>query len=322
MKTIDPAVLKHLRNQKGWSQEDLAAKTKFPGFPKIDKQTISRIERGEQGKARNRTTQQLARALEVEPSVLTGETPMPAIDTRSEPETPKHRLNVAISTEARNALHLAANRYNISQQQIIELAPYLFCWAAEASLRQRRDKISQVERAYETARNIEQNLPHLPVQEFAYAEVIAAERASIDSCDLFAINIRNGDVSLEGSFSRFSDLDNPFAMFLGSLARDIGDVAVFEECSWDELPLYRICPDEAAHLVGGDQDRANDILNGYVSLNDMPKELRGFAMFKERADWVRTKADEYCKEIFGTVNRPSRSSASAFGQARSEEAVK
>jgi transcriptional regulator with XRE-family HTH domain len=49
-KNIDPAVLKRLRNAKGWSQEDLATKTKFPGFPKIDKQTISRLERGEQSK--------------------------------------------------------------------------------------------------------------------------------------------------------------------------------------------------------------------------------------------------------------------------------
>jgi hypothetical protein len=258
--------------------------------------------------------------LEVEPTVLTGETPLPTIQTKSEPETPKHQLNVAICTEARNALHLASLRYNISQQQIIELAPVLFSWAAEASLRQRRDKIMQVERACENVQKLEQDLPHLPVPDSTYTEVIAAERASIDCRDLFAINIQNGDTILEGTFSRFSDVDNPFAMFLGSLALEMGSVATFEECSWDELPVYRICPDEAAYLVGGDEERADDILDGFVSLSEMPKEIRDSMMFNERADWVRTTADEYCKRAFGTVNRPRRFSASLFAQTESEGA--
>jgi transcriptional regulator with XRE-family HTH domain len=321
MKKVDPAVLKRLRAAKGWSQERLAEKTKFPGVPKIDKQTISRLERGEQMKTRGRTTQQLARALDVEPAVLIGDAPIPAPHSNPEPVTPKHRLNLAICTEARNALHLAAERYNISQRQIVELAPLLFCWAAEASLRQRRDNIMQVERACETVQKLEQGLPHLPVPDFPYAEVIAAERESIDRCDLFAIGIQNGDTILEGTFSRFSDMDNPFAMFLGSLAQEMGNVATFLECSWDELPLYRVCPDEAAYLVGGDKARADDILNGYVSLSEMPKEIRDSMMFKERADWVRTKADEYCKEVFGTINRPRRFSASSFAEEESDGAL-
>jgi transcriptional regulator with XRE-family HTH domain len=296
------------------SLADLARKAR------IDKQTLWRLTAGKVSKARDHTIEQIAKALKVDPRVLTGEAAAPDVSRDNEPPTPKDRLNVTICTETRNALHLTALRYNISQQQIVELAPFLFCWAAEASLRQRRDKIMQVERAYENLQNLEQDLPHLPASNFTYAEVIAVERQSIENRDLFAIWIQNGDTVLDGTFSRFSDMDNPLAMFLGNLAQTMGSVATFEECSWDELPVYRVCSDEAADLVGGDKDRADDILNGYVSLSEMPREIRDFAMFEERADWVRTKADEYCKQAFGTINRPRRFSASLFAKTESDGA--
>src|SRR5260370_39124864 len=66
MTRVDPNVLKRLRIAKRWSQEQLAEKTKLGGLPKIDKQTISRLERGVRDKTRNRTIEQLARALSVE----------------------------------------------------------------------------------------------------------------------------------------------------------------------------------------------------------------------------------------------------------------
>jgi transcriptional regulator with XRE-family HTH domain len=314
MKQVNPIVLRSLLKTNRLSLGDLAKRAR------INKQTLWRLTAGKVRNARDHTIEKIAKALKVDPRVLTGDMHVPEVIRGNDLPTPKDRLNIALSTEVRNALRLAAERYNISQQQIVELAPFLFCWAAEASLRQRRDKIIQVEQACNNVRKLEQAFPHLPVPDFTYGEVIAAERKSIDGCDLFAINIQNGDVVLDGTFSRFSEMDNPFAMFLGSLAQEMGNVATFLECSWGELPLYRICPDEAAYLVGGDKDRANDILDGYVVLSEMPREILDPMMFKERADWVRTKADEYCKEVFGTVNRPSRFSASSFAGAESEGA--
>jgi transcriptional regulator with XRE-family HTH domain len=308
MKQVNPTVLKQQMEINRLSLADLAKKAR------INKQTLWRLTAGKVSKARDYTIEQIAKALKVDPRVLTGEAVAPDVSRGNEPPTPKDRLNVAICTEARNALHLTALRYNVSQQQILELAPLLFCWAAEASLHQRLDKITQVERAWENVRDLEQRLPHLPDSNFTYAEAIAVERQSIEDQDLFAISIQNGETILDGTFSRFSEMDNPFAMFLGNLVQTIGNVATFEECSWDELPVYRVCSDEAAALVGGDKDRAEDILSGYVSLSEMPKDIRDFAMSKERADWVRAKADEYCKEVFGTTNRPSRFSASSFAQ--------
>jgi transcriptional regulator with XRE-family HTH domain len=283
MRQIDPVALKQLLKDNGLSLGDLAKRAR------INKQTLWRLTAGKVRNARDHTIEKIAKALKTDQRVLTGEIPAPEVIRGKDTATPKDRLNIALSTEARNALRLAAERYNISQQQIVELAPFLFCWAAEASLRQRRDKIMQVEQACNNVRKLEQAFPHLPVPDFTYAEVIAAERESIDSCDLFAINIQNGDIVLHGTFSRFSEIDNPFAMFLGSLVQEMGDIATFLECSWGELPIYRICPDEAAYLVGGDKNRANDILDGYVVLSEMPREILDPMMFKERADWVRSQ---------------------------------
>src|SRR3974377_781183 len=97
MPKIDPLRLKALRSKRGWSQEELAEKTKISGQPKIDKQTISRLERGVAGKTRGRTLRQLARALGVDGDVLAGEAPMPEVDHESEPVTPKSQFNVRIS---------------------------------------------------------------------------------------------------------------------------------------------------------------------------------------------------------------------------------
>ena len=81
-------------------------------------------------------------------------------------------------------------------------------------------------------------------------------------------------------------------MFLSKLVASFGGVATFEDWSESWTPTYRVCSEEAAELVGGDRDRADEILRGTVALNEMPKELRKRGMEKECAEWVRAKAEE------------------------------
>src|SRR6266516_3302186 len=139
MTRVDPVVLQRLRKAKGWSQEELAGKTKFEGQPKIDKQTISRLERGERPKTRSRTIRQLAHALSVDPAVLTGDGLAPDISRESSALDSRSQLNVRVGAAPRNALNLVARRYRVEPSQIVELAPFLFVWAAEESLRRRQE---------------------------------------------------------------------------------------------------------------------------------------------------------------------------------------
>jgi hypothetical protein len=86
-------------------------------------------------------------------------------------------------------------------------------------------------------------------------------------------------------------------IFLSKLISSFSDVASLKRWSESWSPEYRVCPEEAAEIVGGDRDRAEEILRGFVALNEMPKELRSPGFAKERAEWVRTKAKEHWQKF-------------------------
>src|SRR5712691_147869 len=100
MPRVVPEVLKRLREDKGWTQEQLAERAK------INKQTVSRLERGSCADTRPRVVDQLSRALKVEHAVLIGEAPAPLIGRDGEPVDPKIESTVRIEPYVRNALHL------------------------------------------------------------------------------------------------------------------------------------------------------------------------------------------------------------------------
>lgn len=301
MARIEPSVLKRLRTAKNWSQQELAEKTERRGRPKIDKQTISRLERGERTTSRNRTIQQLADALGVAPAVLTGNSPIPQMK-QDEQATPKTQFNVRIEAATRNALYLLAERYFVRPWQVIELAPFLFCWAAEASLRQRRERIKQVEQACKDAKNREREISYFPAPNLTYSEEkIAAENDSINRQDLFGIFLQDANL-LDGHFS-FDDWDeNPFAVFLDGLASEFSEVTEFAGWSSLDSPEYRICPEEALRIAGGDSDAADAIHRGDVPLFEMPKEFWEPGKWDERANWVRARTAEFKQRMIEYLN--------------------
>jgi len=91
--------------------------------------------------------------------------------------------------------------------------------------------------------------------------------------------------------------ENPFTVFLSDLAKQLGDLAEFDEWSAAGSPNYTVCPDEAAKLVGGDEELAREILAGNVALHEMPKKLKKREATKERAEWVRLQAEEKRKRF-------------------------
>jgi transcriptional regulator with XRE-family HTH domain len=297
MKRLDPTVLKELLESNDLSLAVLAKQAR------IDKQTVWRLSAGKVTGARDRTIKQIAEVLKVDPQVLTGEMPPPKVSHESQPATSKSQLNLRVSDAARNALILVAQRYGVEQSQIVEIAPFLFCWAAEESLRQRQENVFKVEVACESARNLEQHIRYLPVPNFTYSEEkIVAEQESIDRRDLFGSWIFEKANFLDPAFDCDRDTDNPFAMFLRNLVAGFGHVVTFEGWPSDWIPQYRVCPDEAAQIVDGDHDRANEILAGLAALNEIPKDIRGKPeMAKARADWVREKAKENQKQALADL---------------------
>jgi transcriptional regulator with XRE-family HTH domain len=291
MAKIDPSVLKRLREAKGWTQEALSENTKFGRDPKIDKRTISRLERGKQANTHGRTIRQLARALAVEPPVLMGEVPIP--ETRLQDQSAS-QSNIQISSHASNALYLIYERYHVRPWQVIEFAPFLLCWVAEASLRQRRSRLEELERSYQVTRDRERQIEHTRKSDFDdLEEKIRAERESIESRDLFGYQLD------EAGFVQYRHewTENPFARFLSGLADDFEGVIDFEGFSTIDYPEYTVCPDEAERLVGGDQSLAKRILDGTVALNEMPEEIRDSYNSAVRAQWVSGKVAEFLERM-------------------------
>ena len=302
MSKIKPDVLQRLRKAKGWSQKELANKTEAPKSPKIDKQTISRLERGIHKTTRARILEQIARALGVDEAVLTGEAPAPKLEVK--PQTLMNQLNVRIGTAARNQLYLVARRYGLRPSRIVELSPYLFVCAADMSLRQRQKNLDDYLIQCSQVLNAGKRIPHLmpqltvgsdPDMDNDVNRAVSAEQNSINASDLFGDTTKTDAFDIDWQFN--DETANPFEVYCRELASKAGDAMIFD--SWDGVnsPTYRVCREEAADIVGGDTDAAEEILAGHVALNEMPKEIRESGMEGERLDWARKKAEEYRKEL-------------------------
>jgi len=284
MARIVPGVLRRLRMEKGWSLDQLADRTK----PRINKQTIHRIEKGKLGSTRDSTLRQLARALDVDPTVLIGASPPPD-KSEDEPKLSQMaKLGFEISASAHNALFLVSERFFISQAEIVELAPFLFCWAAEASLQRRRELLRQAETACEYARTAESAMNHLDSPDLGPSEQrIAAERESIEQEDLFGLSL--------DFHSKPGWTDNPFSLFLETLTKDMSDGTAFDGYHWREFPEYRVCTEGAARYAGDDPVLLERILDGHVMLKNIPSDLND--KWDERAKWLRAQAQAYRDDI-------------------------
>jgi len=298
MTKINPFILQTLRRGKGWSQDRLAE------MATVNKQTISRIERGEQDDTRENTIKKLARALGVEPVELTRET-LTLESSQSEPMKRRPQSSFGVSDAANNFLYLISERYFIKPWQVMELAPLLFCWVAEMSLRERRERLNKLQEACKIAGTLEKEMPHLPPPNFIYSEEkIAAESSSINSHDIFGVCFSD-DAFSDGHFSCSDDYtDNPFAIFLAKLVDEIGDVASFEGFSSIDYPNFQVCRDEALEMVGGDETLADRILTGVVDLYEMPKDMQGiFGNTEHRASWVSDQAEAFRKRHVEAAER-------------------
>ena len=180
--------------------------------------------------------------------------------------------------------------------RIIELAPFLFFWAAEESLRQRRTRIYEKERDSKAATL---DIPYLLEPDTSeHEKAFAAEKESIDRRDLFGrYMIFYTDWLEKFAFGFDTEEENPFAIFLRELADSLDGLAEFEAWDGERVPSYRVCFDESAALVGGDADRAEEILDGLVALHEMPKEISQPEKTKERATWVHERAQESREEL-------------------------
>jgi transcriptional regulator with XRE-family HTH domain len=275
MAILNGKALVEARRKKGWTQAELSEATK----PKIDISTISRIERGKPTRVRESTLKTLAKALDVRPESLCRTA-----------EAERDVMKLRIESAARNALTLVALRYKVRRENIVEIAPLLFFIAAEQCLHERQKRLADVRASADALFHLQSGIRHLPPYWPVDENALGSEERSIKARDLL------GGKVLEDAQQFMGDLDadyndaeqNPFVAFLrDSLARVSKSPELAESVSWSPglWPSYAICTDEAAEIVGGDEDAAWAIVDGRAALHEMPKGTQ-----EQRAEWARSKA--------------------------------
>ena len=290
---IEPKRLTELRKHKGLNQTQLATRAK------ISPRQIARLESEASAgsTAREGTINNLAKALDVKPSVLTGEMPMPEASAHSSLGRVR-QVSAWVQPNVGLAYALIKRRYGVSLTTLVNAAPLMFVLLAEGSFAWRREKLKEVEEA--TERLNSSGSRHL-LSTFGGADRAAngayAERQSIESRNLFGEDVL--EYLVEDGFPFAST--NPFAEFLRDLAakiddQDIVDVAtdgwIADRGALKNFPEFTICNGDVDKFTAG-SERLNLALRvGVLRVDHIPEELLTDEAAEARQQWLERQLEE------------------------------
>ena len=292
-----------LRKAKNLSRDGLSR------LSKVSVRTIQRLESPGEGNnnPHGNTLNRLAKALQVEPGVLTGDLPLP--DSGNAPASEPRRVQVSaeIAPKARLAYDLVKRRYGVSATEIINMAPLFFALLAEGSLALRREKL---EEAGEAIRRLDQMSDEVGHWIFGGATTVALnadtlEGESIAKADLF------GEHLLSDAHDTLTDepfdpaVGNPFACYLSRLAADLDERSVIDiqdralsyGTPWPKFPDYDLCNGHLDGVTNGSVDARRALETGYVRLSDIPDELLGKDAGEERSAWLEERLPDLYKDL-------------------------
>ena len=297
---IDPDRLRSLRKKKGWSRSELDKRSG------ITVRTIQRWENESQRcqKTQEDTLNRLAKALGVEPDVLTGELPLPESDKASAPDPERVQIGTQIVPKVRLAYDLIKHRYGVSTTELINMAPLFFALLAEGSLAWRSEKLKELKEGIDRLEQIDGfwrgkglvfDVTLTPVP-----EAIEAEENSIAEADLFGEHLLDG--------LDYDDLDpsadNPFASYLRRLKAELDIPSVVDVDSGDlmfgsplKFPDFDICRDELDSIANGSPAAQLALEAGYARLSEIPEKLMAEDAGEERAKWLGDKLSDAFKDL-------------------------
>ena len=286
-RTVNPNVVRQLREGKRLARTRLAAKAK------LSERQLRRIEESDAPavSVRDNTLMNLARALEVEPSVLSGESLAPKVTPRQAPAE-RSAIRAMIEPKARLGYTLLKQRYGVNATDLINMAPLFFTLLAEGSLAWRRQQLADAEEAMERA--VAFGNGHLSFMNAAHIvqDGLVSERDSIEALDLFGEKI--GDDT--GRWGCDSSTSNPFANYLRKLADDLGKPDVVGVGHGElgflslEYPDYDICGSELDTITNHSSQARWVLEVGHARLDQIPSDLRGEDAAEQRAAWLESQA--------------------------------
>lgn len=294
--TIDPQRLRDIRKSKGIRQKALTSNQRG-----LSLRAIQRYEK-ESMEVDEHVLEVLAKKLQVEPEVLTGELPMPGAGVGGDSEASTRRLSVMLSARTQLNFDLIAYRYGTSIRDVLQFAPVLFVLFAEQSLKwrskRRQERFSQIEQICQ----LKALFPAIETLIGGVGEQAEKDLASeFDAIQSRRLYDAGGDWNAQvwGAM-------NPATEFLAHQIRDLGlEKEVWLKDSPDlesellnlyndeELPLTRVCVKELLEITGGDAQARLALVHGAVRVPDIPKELLGAEKTLQRIQWLRS-----CWETF------------------------
>lgn len=289
---INPDRLRALRQQKDLTRPQLE---KLSG---ITVRTIQRLEQEphQSQKTREDTLNRLAKALSVEPGVLTGELPLPEFDKAPVfDQAPKVQL----------AYDLIKRRYGVSRTDIINIAPLFFVILAEGSLAWRREKLDEVNEAFSSLSQIDGfwygGLSGVQSYMYDLPGGVTVEKDSVDKGDLFGEDLYN---VVSGGTLFDPSTENPFTHYLRKLADELAirsvvdvDGGVLNIASDFKFPHYEICSEELNHITNGSEYAKRTLETGCARIAEIPEELMAEDAGEERAKWLENKLLDIYKEM-------------------------
>ena len=297
---IIPERLVELRKRKNLTRAGLHQKSK------IAPRQIARLE-SETGAAttpRDRTVNQLAKALGVDPGVLTGEMPMPKAESAepaSHPGIPR-QVSAWLLPETSLACALIQRRYGINFTTLVNVAPLMFVLLAEGSFRWRQEKLTEAEKTKEELVAMATGYRGVLGAISDVEEWLECERQSIKKRDLFGKDIEELGKMGVSRAGHDPFQCNPFADYLRALAEGIDsqDVVYIEPEDEDTIhgdgplkgfPGFNICEEDQIQITCERDDLKLALYLG-LRINHIPKSLLSKEEDEKRQKWLEQQIEE------------------------------
>ena len=288
--------LRTIRQRKKLSRPDLERASG------INVRTIQRLENepDECKTTREDTVMRLAKALEVEPGVLTGELPLPELDEAPGSEPDPVRIGAQIAPKVRLAYDLIKRRYGVNATDVITMAPLFFALLAEGSLVWRREKLKEALESFQRLEELDGYWSGSVAESWIVMEFgMGREDDSISKADLFGEQLCNIDPGDFGN-SLFDPIySNPYASYLRKLAADLAapqvvdvDGGKLDHRSDFKFPYYDICGEDLDRIAAGSRCCWIALKLGFVRLSAIPDDLMPDEKAIERANWVEGELSE------------------------------
>jgi hypothetical protein len=299
---ISPSRLRTLRKQDKLTVTGLYKRLKKYKRP-VSTKTISKIEadKNETRIVRQNILSNLAYGLRVNPKVLSGEEPLPA------KHAPSDRVKLQIDAVTRLNYDLIERRYDVSIEDIVNIAPVLFIKAAQESLAKQKRTLEEevLEVTNKVGRMLGEPEPQsLDTVEQAIIDVVDDEECcfssrmeAIRNNDLFDASVPYDE---SGGYDPFYE-HNPFAYYIQELcASDIGrnmadidddpHLSVFSFFSGSGIPINRVCNEDLDKITLGSVEAGQALSSGAVRIKDIPEEYWEPRQAGNRVAWLE---DEY-----------------------------